>query len=120
MSDQRRDNPPEPPRSEMILYQTADGRTRIECRFEDETIWLPQRLIAELFDIGVNTVNHHLKELFDDGELGREATIRSYRIVQTEGARQVARDIRASEKRVYLRVREILAPAADSSLAEAI
>ncbi len=93
MTDAGHDHPAEPPRSEMILYQTADGRPRIDCRFEDETIWLSQRLIAELFDIGVNTVNHHLKELYDDRELTRRATVRFYRIVQTEGTRQVARDI---------------------------
>ncbi len=83
----------EAPQSEIILYQTEDGRTRIECRFENETLWLTQRLISELFQIGVNTVNHHLKEIYDDAELSSEATIRSYRIVQTEGNRQVTRQV---------------------------
>ena len=83
----------ESPRCEMILYQTADGRARVECRFEDGTIWLTQKLIGALFDIGVGTVNHHLKELYDEGELNRAATVRSYRIVQSEGDRRVARDI---------------------------
>ena len=69
------------PQSSMILYQTEDGRTRIQCRFENETVWLTQALMAELFQIGVNTVNHHLKEIYDDGEQQREATIRQYRIV---------------------------------------
>ncbi|MCW5555483.1 MAG: virulence RhuM family protein [Verrucomicrobiae bacterium] len=81
------------PRSEIILYQTEDGRTRIQCRFEDETVWLTQSLMAELFDIGVNTVNYHLKAIFSDGELRPEATIRDYRIVRTEGTRQIARQI---------------------------
>jgi hypothetical protein len=81
------------PRSSIVLYQTEDGRTRIECRFEDETLWLPQALMAELFQIGVNTVNHHLKEIYDDGELQREATIRQYRIVRQEGRREVSREI---------------------------
>jgi hypothetical protein len=81
------------PQSSIILYQTEDGRTRIQCRFEDETLWLTQKLIADLFQIGVNTVNHHLKEIYADGELLPEATIRSYRIVQTEGARQVTREV---------------------------
>jgi hypothetical protein len=66
------------------VYQTEDGRTRIQCRFENETIWLTQKLMAELFQIGVNTVNHHLKELYAEGELEESATIRRYRIVQTE------------------------------------
>lgn len=82
-----------PPQSSIILYQTEDGRTRIQCRFEDQTIWLTQALMAELFQIGVNTVNHHLKEIYDDGELQREATIRQYRIVRLEGSREVTREI---------------------------
>jgi hypothetical protein len=45
------------PNSEIILYQTEDGRTRVQCRFENETVWLTQALLAELFEIGVNTVN---------------------------------------------------------------
>jgi hypothetical protein len=82
-----------PPQSEIILYQTEDGRTRIQCRIDQETIWLTQAQMAELFQIGVNTVNHHLKELYDDGELQPEATIRNYRIVRAEGRREVARQI---------------------------
>lgn len=82
-----------PPQSEIILYQTEDGRTRIQCRFENETLWLTQKLMAELFQIGVNTVNHHLKEIFAEGELQAEATVRRYRIVQTEGSRQISREV---------------------------
>ena len=83
----------ETPLSTIILYETEDGRARIECRFENETLWLTQKLIAELFQIGVNTVNHHLKEIYVDGELEEVATIRRYRIVQIEGTRQIAREI---------------------------
>ena len=178
--------PDETPRSEIILYQTDDGRTRIQCRFENETIWLTQALIAELFQKDVRTINEHLGNIYDEGELEREATLRKFRIVRTEGVREVARniehyslsailavgyrvrsvrgtqfrqwatarlseylvkgftmdderlknppgpgvpdyfdellerirDIRASEKRMYLRVREILALAADYSPTE--
>ena len=81
------------PQTEIILYQTEDGRTRIQCRFEEETVWLTQRLIAELFQIGVNTANYHLKAIFAEGELLPEATIRRYRIVQDEGTRQIAREV---------------------------
>jgi hypothetical protein len=81
------------PRSEIILYQTEDGRTRVQCRFENETVWLTQRLMAELFQIGVGTVNHHLKAIFAEGELAAGATIRRYRIVQTEGGREIAREV---------------------------
>lgn len=51
--------------SSIILYQTEDGRTRVQCRFENETVWLTQALMAELFQVGVNTVNYHLKEIYD-------------------------------------------------------
>lgn len=74
--------------SELILYQTEDGRTRIECRFEGETLWLTQALIAELFQKDVRTINEHLVNIFDEGELSREATIRKLRIVRTEGSRE--------------------------------
>src|SRR3989338_1627805 len=79
--------------SQILLYQTEDGRTRIQCRFENETIWLTQALIAELFQKDVRTINEHLINIFDEDELAREATIRNFRIVRTEGKREVARDI---------------------------
>ena len=79
--------------SSIILYQTEDGRTRIQCRFEDESIWLTQALISELFQVSVPTVNEHLKGIFAEGELDAAATIRKFRIVRHEGAREVARDI---------------------------
>ena len=81
------------PRSEIILYQTEDGRTRVQCRFEDETLWLSQALIAELFEKDVRTINEHLMNIFEEGELRREATIRKFRIVRLEGAREVAREM---------------------------
>lgn len=81
------------PNGEFILYQTEDGSTRIECRFENETIWLTQALMAELFQVTVPTVNEHLKGIYGDGELRPEATIRKFRIVRREGVRQVNREI---------------------------
>ena len=81
------------PRTEFLLYETEDGRTRVECRFVDDSIWLSQLLMAELFQISVPTVNEHLKTLFADGEIQSEATIRKFRIVRQEGARQVNRQI---------------------------
>jgi len=73
------------PQSEIILYQTEDGRTRVQCRFENETLWLTQALIAELFQVTVPTVNEHLKSVFAEGELTAAATIRKFRIVRLEG-----------------------------------
>lgn len=81
------------PRGEFLLYTTEDGRTRVECRFEDETLWLSQKLMAELFDVEVPTVNEHLKTLFESGEIDPAATIRKFRIVRQEGKRRVARVI---------------------------
>jgi hypothetical protein len=83
----------EPPESSIILYQTEDGQTRVQCRFENETIWLTQALISELFQVSVPTVNEHLKGIYDDGELDPEPTIRKFRIVRIEGKREVAREI---------------------------
>ncbi|MCA3010563.1 MAG: virulence RhuM family protein [Phycisphaerales bacterium] len=80
-------------RSALVLYQTEDGATRIQCRFEGESIWLTQALIAELFGVKVHTVNEHLKNIYGEGEVAAEATIRSFRMVRSEGTRQVARDI---------------------------
>jgi hypothetical protein len=81
------------PQSEIILYQTEDGRTCIQCRFENETLWLTQALISELFQVTVPTVNEHLKGIYAEGELAEGATIRKFRIVRTEGKREVAREI---------------------------
>ncbi len=81
------------PKSEFILYQTEDGRTRIQCRFENETIWLTQVLMAELFQTTVANINLHLKAIYEENELSEEATIKSYLIVRNEGARQVSRPV---------------------------
>ena len=61
------------PQSEIILYQTEDGRTRIQCRFENETVWLTQKLMAELFQKDVRTINEHIQNIFAEGELSPEA-----------------------------------------------
>ena len=81
------------PNSEIILYQTEDGRTRVQCRFENETLWLSQALIAELFEKDVRTINEHLANIYEEGELRREATIRTFRIVRLEGRREVTREV---------------------------
>ncbi len=170
-----------PSESSIILYQTEDGKTRVQCRFAEQTLWLTQVQLAELFQTTVANINLHLKAIYEEGEQVEAATIKSYLIVRSEGAREVARhvlhyslpvilavgyrvrssrgtqfrqwatdrlteylvkgfaidderlknpagsdqpdyfdellerirDIRASERRMYLRVREILALAAD-------
>ena len=77
--------------SELVLYQTEDGRTRIQCRFENETIWLTQAQMAELFQTTPQNVTLHLKSIFEDGELQEEATCKDYLQVRTEGKREVSR-----------------------------
>jgi hypothetical protein len=82
-----------PPPSSIILYQTEDGRTRIQCRFEDETIWLTQAQIAELFQSTPQNVTLHLKSIFAEGELVESATCKDYLQVRFEGGREIARSL---------------------------
>lgn len=79
--------------SEIIFYTTPNGEVKLDIRFEDETFWLSQKKMAELFGVEVHTINYHLKEIFKSGELDEMATIRKIRTVQTEGSRQVQREI---------------------------
>ena len=69
--------------SDIIFYTTPQGEVRIEVFFEDETFWLSQKKIAELFDKDVRTVNEHLNRIFKEGELSREAVIRNFRITES-------------------------------------
>jgi hypothetical protein len=85
--------PNQPPGSEIILYQTEDGRTRLEVKLLDNTVWLTQSLMAELFQKDVRTINEHLSNIFAEGELSREATIRKFRMVRLEGKREVTREV---------------------------
>ena len=75
------------------IYQGFDGQTQIEVRLEDETIWLSQAQMAELFDKDVRTINEHLKTIFKEDELRETSTIRKFRIVRKEGKRRVKREI---------------------------
>ena len=77
----------------LILYQTEDGRTHLQVRLQDQMVWLTQALISELFQKDVRTINEHLQNIYSEGELSREATIRKFRIVRSEGSRQVEREI---------------------------
>ena len=81
-------------RGEIILYQTKDGLTRVECRFEDESIWLTQRLMAELFQVTPQNITLHLKAIYEEGELDEAATCKDYLQVRAEGERDVSRHLR--------------------------
>jgi len=83
----------DPNRSDFLLYTSPDGEVRVDVFFQDETVWLTQKRMAELFGVEVPTVNYHLKEVFDSGELEEAATIRKIRIVQHEGGRKVEREV---------------------------
>lgn len=76
---------------EILLYQGDDGEVRIDVRLQDETVWLTQRLMADLYQVSVPTINEHLSNIYTDRELDEGATIRKFRIVQAEGSRQVER-----------------------------
>ncbi len=78
-----------PPTSEIVLYRTEDGRTRIQCRFEENTLWLTQAQLAELFQTTPQNITLHLKAIFEEGELAEEATCKEYLQVRREGERDV-------------------------------
>ena len=80
--------------SEVVLYQTADGRSRIRVRIEGEMVWLTQAMMAELFQTSVPNINIHIQNVLEEGELSGGATIKENLIVQQEGARQVQRPVK--------------------------
>jgi hypothetical protein len=82
-----------PADSSLLLYQTEDGQTRIEVRLQDETVWLNQAQLCELFDKDKRTISEHIQNIFKKGELTLDSTVRNFRTVQTEGLRKVARQI---------------------------
>ena len=83
-----------PSAAEYLTYvaSVGDQQDSIEMRYEDENIWLTQKMMATLYDVDVRTINEHIKKIYSDSELEEDSTIRNFRIVQTEGSRQVTRD----------------------------
>ncbi|MBZ0183054.1 MAG: virulence RhuM family protein [Melioribacteraceae bacterium] len=75
------------PNSDIIFYSTSEGNIRVEVYYEDETFWLSQKRIAELFGVEVNTINYHIKEIFKSGELSKDSVIRKFRITAEDGKR---------------------------------
>jgi len=82
--------------AEYLTYiaATGDSEQSFEMRYEDENIWLSQRMMSTLYDVEIQTINEHIKKVFSDTELPEETTIRNFRIVQSEGSRQVTRDVK--------------------------
>lgn len=77
-----------------FIAATGDDEKSIEMRYEDENIWLTQKMLAVLYDVDVRTISEHINKIYADSELGQTATIRNFRIVQTEGTRQVEREVK--------------------------
>ena len=98
----------DPPQSSIILYQTEDGRTRIQCRFDAETLWLTQAQMAELFQTTPQNVTLHLKAIFAEGELAEEATCKDYLQVRSEGGREVSRQLRHYRLEAVLKFEQTL------------
>ena len=81
-----------PNQSEIVLYTTPDGTVKIDTIFQNETIWLTQAKMAELFDVNIPAISKHLTNIYEEGELQKEATISKMETVQKEGDRQVTRN----------------------------
>ena len=81
--------------AEYLTYvaSVGDQQDSIEMRYEDESIWLTQKMMATLYDVDVRTISEHIKKIYTDSELEQNSTIRKFRIVQTEGPRQVSREV---------------------------
>ena len=76
---------------EIIIYEAENGKTSLEVQLEEETVWLAQKQMADLFDKDVRTINEHIKNIFSEEELQPDSTLRKFRRVQKEGKRKVAR-----------------------------
>jgi len=79
--------------SNILIYQNENGNIKVDVRFEDESIWLSQKQLAEVFGKAKSTISEHIKAIFEDKELEPSSTVRYYRTVQIEGSREVSRDI---------------------------
>ena len=79
--------------SELIIYQSEDGVTRIETRLEDETVWLTQIDLADLFQTTKQNISQHIQNIYDEGELDESSTVKKFLTVQTEGTRRVQRNL---------------------------
>lgn len=77
---------------EIVIYQTDDGQTKIDVRFEDETVWLTQAQLVDLYQSSKANISEHIKHIFEEGELDEGATVRKFRTVQIEGTREVGRE----------------------------
>ena len=84
---------PEDNQGDIVIYQTEDGGTKIDVRFEGETVWLTQQQMAELFGSSRTNIVEHIRHIYEEGELDEASTCRKFRQVRNEGGRQVSREI---------------------------
>jgi hypothetical protein len=85
------DHGSEPTKGQFLVYQAEDGKLKLDVRFEDESVWLTQQLMADLFQSSKQNVSHHINSIYEEGELQPEATVKKYLTVRSEGNRQVKR-----------------------------
>ncbi|MFA6185526.1 MAG: RhuM family protein [Candidatus Shapirobacteria bacterium] len=78
---------------QIIIYEGSEGQPKIEVKIEGETVWLSQNQLVNLYQSSKANINEHIKNIFKEGELAKEATVRNFRTVQNEGGRKVSRDI---------------------------
>ncbi|OFI85661.1 MULTISPECIES: virulence RhuM family protein [Gammaproteobacteria] len=98
------DNPPQAPHGEFVLFTSGDGKTRVECRFESDTLWLSQAAMADLYQVSSQAITQHIKAVYSEGELEQNSTCKDYLQVQLEGGREVKRNIRHYSLPVILAV----------------
>ena len=79
--------------NKVIIYTTNDGKTKIDVKLEEETLWLTQAQMCELYQTSKSNVSEHIKHIFEEGELDKKATVRKFRTVQMEGSRSVEREV---------------------------
>lgn len=77
----------------ILIYQTEKGDTKVDVYFAEDTIWMTQRAMCELYQVAKSSISEHIKHIYSDGELIESATVRNFRTVQTEGGREVNRDL---------------------------
>ena len=88
------------PENKVIIYTANDGKTKIDVKLEEETLWLTQAQMCELYQTSKSNVSEHIKHIFEEGELDKEAVVRNFRTTQTEGSRDVERDYLFSIKTI--------------------
>ncbi len=109
---------PLPASCELVIYQSEDGRIRLETRLENEALWLTQQQMAQLFQTTKQSVSHHNRNIYEEGELTPDATVKNYLTAQREGTRDVQRKLddflRFNEREVLLYAREVRKKQADT------